>query len=149
MIKPIQNNLVIELHVPDFALAKQFYGFLGFNKVTFEHTPTADEPGYMVLRREDEQGSTMINFYGGNEKVYSQSYFKKFPKDTKRGYATELTIPVKDIDGFFNMTSPLIPNNIQQPVMDKVDGDVKWRDCRIEDPFGFYLRFTELIDWGQ
>jgi len=23
------------------------------------------------------------------------------------------------------------------------------KDFRMVDPFGFYLRFTELIDWGQ
>ena len=146
--QPIRNNLIIELHIPDFDIAKEFYGILGF-AVIMEHPVTATEPGYLVMKRNDALGDSIINFYGGNDKVYQQSYFKNFPSGTKRGYATELTIPVSDIDDFFNQISPKIKDHIMQEVKDKKDGDMAWRDFRVEDPFGFYLRFTELIDWGQ
>ncbi|MFH0905291.1 MAG: hypothetical protein V1826_01035 [bacterium] len=145
---PIRNNLIIELHVPDFNVAKQFYGALGF-KVIMEHAPATDKPGYMVMKMTAELGETIINFYGGNDLVYNQSYFKNFSQDTKRGYATSITIPVANIDDFYNKIVSTLQANILQPVMDKEDGELKWRDFRMEDPFGFYLRFTDLIDWGQ
>lgn len=145
---PIRNNLIIELHVPDFEITKEFYGLLGFETIS-ENPVTATEPGYLVLKRHDGEGDTMLNFYGGNKKVYNQAYFKNFSKDTKRGYATEVTVPIAHIDDFYNEISPKIKDHIKQPVMDKKDGDALWRDFRVEDPFGFYLRFTELIDWGQ
>lgn len=146
--QPISNNLIIELHIPDFDVAKEFYGILGF-KVILEHPATAAEPGYLVMKRPDTLGDSMINFYGGNDKVYQQSYFKNFPTDTKRGYEIELTMTVSNVDEFFNKVSPKIKDHIMQEVKDKKDGDLVWRDFRAEDPFGFYLRFTELIDWGQ
>jgi len=145
---PIRNNLVIELHVPDFEVAKRFYSLLGF-KIILEHPVSNGEPGYLVLKRQDELGDTMINFYGGNEKVYNQSYFKNFPRTTKRGYATEITIPVANVDIFYEQVARKIKGHIKQELMNKKDKEMVWRDFRVEDPFGFYLRFTELIDWGQ
>jgi hypothetical protein len=147
-MNPIRNNLVIELHVPSFSIAKEFYAILGFTPI-MENPISPTEPGYLVLKRHDEQGDTILNFYGGNDLVYNQSYFKKFPNNTKRGYATEVTIPVAHADDFYNEVQPKIKDNIMQPVQDKKDGDTVWRDFRVEDPFGFYLRFTELINWGQ
>ena len=144
----IRNNLIIELHVPDFVVTKEFYALLGFGPI-MENPVSATGPGYLVLKRHDEQGDTILNFYGGNDLVYGQSYFKKFSKDTKRGYATEVTMPIAHIDDFYNEVQPKIKDHIMQSVQDKKDGDTVWRDFRVEDPFGFYLRFTELIDWGQ
>lgn len=71
------------------------------------------------------------------------------PPTTKRGYATGLTMPISNVGDFFNQISPKIKDHIMQEIKDKKDGDMTWRDFRVEDPFGFYLRFTELIDWGQ
>lgn len=76
--QPIRNNLIIELHIPDFNVAKEFYSILGF-EVILEHPITPAEPGYMVMKRQDALGDSVINFYGGNDKVYQQSYFKNFP----------------------------------------------------------------------
>lgn len=148
MINPIRNNLIIELHVPDFDTVKNFYGILGFAPIS-ENPVTETDPGYLVLKRRDDEGDTILNFYGGNEKVYGQAYFKNFPQNTKRGYAAEVTIPVAHVDDFYNEIASKIKNHIRQPVIDKKDGETLWRDFRIEDPFGFYLRFTELINWGQ
>ena len=145
---PIRNNLVVELHIPDFDIAKKFYSTLGF-QVILEHVPTADQPGYLVMKMTNELGESVINFYGGNDLVYNQSYFKNFPKDTKRGYATSITIPVANIDEIYDKIADNLKDHILTPVTDKEDKEMKWRDFRMEDPFGFYLRFTELLDWGQ
>ncbi len=49
MITLPSNNLLIELHVPNFETAKDFYGKLGF-KVVWERKP-AEKKGYLVLKR--------------------------------------------------------------------------------------------------
>lgn len=97
MAKTIKSNLIIEPHVPDPDVMKGFYSKLGFElKVNDDVNET--ELGYVTMLRRDKVGNTLINFYGGDDRVYYQSYFKNFPKDTKRGYAAEVTIPVSDID---------------------------------------------------
>ena len=73
--------------------------------------------------------------------MWNQSYFKRFPKDSKRGYGVEIVIAVEDIEELYKKTKSFakIVDALQmQP----------WRlkDFRIEDPFGFYLRFTEPHD---
>lgn len=148
-IKPIRNNLIVELHVPDFSVVRKFYGDLGFSEVHFE-SATKEHPAYLVLRRKDPLGDTMINFYGGDKRVYNQSYFKKFSKDTKRGYAVEVTVPTADVSEFFAKVSHSeLKNNIVRELKELNEGGSIWKDFRMEDPFGFYLRFTDLIDWGQ
>ncbi len=144
----INNNLVIELHVPDFNKVKEFYACLGFTETIFEHIP-AEQPGYLVLKRKSDLGDTLLHFYGGDERVYNQSFFKQFPKDTRRGYATEITIPVNDIDSVYEKVKNLVPDAIVRELKDLVDIDIKWKDFRMVDPFGYYIRMTELIDWGQ
>ena len=120
----------IELHVPDFKKAIDFYRILGFNVLWMSED-------YLVMRK----GNNILSFYMGNEKVYEQDYFKEFPKNTKRGYAVEIILFEKNIDKFYD------------EIKNKVDvvSELKtkrWRkkDFRIEDPFGFYIRFTEPYD---
>ena len=48
-----------------------------------------------------DRGERDVNFYCGNEHVYEQTYFKSFPKETKRGYAVEVVIPIDDIKTFY------------------------------------------------
>ncbi len=148
MKNPIENNLIIELHVPDLKVVKDFYSQLGF-KISMDDEPNEKNPGYLTMTRKDELGDTMLNFYGGDERVYNQSFFKQFPKETKRGYATEVTIPVADIEGFYNQVSGRLGKNIARELKELEDHDHRWKDFRMVDPFGFYIRFTELIDWGQ
>ena len=143
----IKNNLVIELHVPDFSLVRDFYSKLGFVQIYQEET--GELPGYLVLQREDELGKTILNFYGDDERVYNQSYFKKFPKETVRGYAVELTVPVFGIEDFFSKIKKEVPESVVQNLIVKKAINKEWRDFRLVDPFGFYLRFTEPLDWGQ
>jgi predicted lactoylglutathione lyase len=144
----IENNLVIELHVPDLNIVKDFYFKLGF-MVSMEDKPNEKELGYLTMIRQDEMGKTMLNFYGGDERVYNQSYFKQFSRDTKRGYATEITIVVQDIEKLYDSISTQLKENIVREIKTLKDHEHEWKDFRMVDPFGFYLRFTELIDWGQ
>ena len=148
MKNPIRNNLIIELHVPDLETIKAFYSKLGFT-ITMEDRSNDMELGYLTMTREDSLGKTMLNFYGGDDRVYNQSYFKEFPKDTKRAYASEITMTVQDIEGLYDLAMTNLKDHVVKPLRANKDHNHEWRDFRMEDPFGFYLRFTELLDWGQ
>jgi uncharacterized glyoxalase superfamily protein PhnB len=127
------TDVYIELHVPDFKKAIGFYSRLGF-KLLWR---TED---YLVMRRK----RSVLNFYGGSQKVYSHSYFGRFKKTTKCGYGVEIIIPVDRVERFYNRVRKFA--KIVQPLQVK-----KWgrRDFRIVDPFGFYLRITERYEWAD
>ncbi|MCX6784723.1 MAG: hypothetical protein NTV81_02175 [Candidatus Komeilibacteria bacterium] len=145
MVQPVKNNLVLELHVPSFQPVYDFYQLFGFEQLYLE--PVTDSLGYLVMQRQDDLGKTLINFYGGLSKVTEHSHFKKFFVNTPRGYAVEITIPVADIDQLWAVVEDkLKPKQIAQPLAMKRWGK---RDFRVIDPFGFYVRFAELVDWGQ
>jgi hypothetical protein len=133
----LTSDIMLELHVPDFEITKKFYGDLGF-QVVWENKPE-DKKGYLVMRNEE----SILNFYCGNEYVYEQSYFKKFPKDTSRGYGVEIIIPSDDIHTLYKDIKLKYPQNIV--------GELRVRfekyDFRMIDPFGYYLRFVERYDW--
>ncbi len=135
----IQNKLFIELHVPDFKKIKKFYSQLGFNIILEE--PIKKRLGYLVMQRQ----GTKINFYGGDRRVYKQSFFKHFPKETKRGYEVEITIPINNIEKYYRKVLPSIKKSLTQKLELKRWGK---KDFRLVDPFGFYLRFTEPMDWS-
>lgn len=145
---PIRNNLVLELHVPSFDLARQFYGQFGFDELTYDETSGGgSDLGYLVLNRKDALGETLLSFYGDKPSVAKHAYFDTYSADTPRGYGVEITIPVEDVDKLWQETKSLLQDNsISQPLATKRWGD---RDFRVVDPFGFYIRFTELVDWGQ
>ncbi len=129
------NSVLLELHIPDFNKAKEFYSNLGF-KVVWERKPEGKK-GYLVIKR----GDNILCFWPGNEEVWNQEYFYKFPKDTKRGYGVEIVILVDDIEILYKQVEKFA----------KVVEELKikpWglRDFRIEDPFGYYLRFSEPYD---
>ena len=147
-MKTIKNNLVIELHVPDLEMVKEFYSELGFVETMYDE-PNEKEQGYLTMTRKDDAGSTMLNFYGGDERVYTQSFFKQFPKETPRGYEIEITIPVNAIEELYERISANLKDNVIREMAELKDHDFTWKDFRMVDPFGFYIRFTELIDWGQ
>jgi len=135
------NKIFIELHVPDFDVAKDFYSKLGFEVVSDDGV--VNGIGYFIMERE----GAMINFYGGSDRVYEQSWFKRFPKDTPRGFEVEITIPVDDVDRCFEETKKHVPENVVGDLAEKRDRTLAWRDFRVVDPFGFYIRFTEPINW--
>ena len=126
------TDVYIELHVPDFKKAIGFYSRLGF-KLLWR---TED---YLVMRRK----RSVLNFYGGSQKVYSHSYFGRFKKTTKCGYGVEIIIPVDRVELIYSSVRKFA--KIVQPLQLK-----KWgrRDFRIVDPFGFYLRITERYEWA-
>jgi hypothetical protein len=144
----IRNNLVIELHVPDFTPIKDFYSKLGF-QITLEDAITENYPGYLTLLRKDSLGNTMLNFYGGDNRVFEQSHFKKFPPGTSKGYAVEITIPVSNVEKVYEEIKQSIPDHIVRELTEMKDDHVTWKDFRLTDPFGFYIRITELVNWGQ
>ncbi|TMI20591.1 hypothetical protein E6H31_08660 [Candidatus Bathyarchaeota archaeon] len=125
------TDVYIELHVPDFKKAIEFYSRLGF-KLLWR---TED---YLVMKRM----KSVLNFYGGSQKVYSHSYFGRFKKTTKCGYGVEIIIPVDRVEQLYKNVGKFA--RIVQPLQLK-----KWgrRDFRIVDPFGFYLRITERYEW--
>jgi len=145
---PIRNNLVLELHVPSFELARQFYDIFGFEDLSYDPTSGGgSDLGYLVLTRKDPIGDTMLNFYGDKEKVAQHTHFKEFSADTPRGYGVEITVPVSDVKGLWEqVVGQLIETTISEPLTMKRWGK---QDFRVVDPFGFYVRFTELVDWGQ
>jgi len=144
----ISNNLVLELHIPDFEIARSFYGIFGFAQIMYDPTSGGrSDLGYMVLAREDSIGRTLINFYGDKEEVSQHAHFVNFPPTTPKGYEVEITVPVSDVEGLWKEAeSKLKPEQIGQTLTLKRWGK---RDFRVIDPFGFYVRFTELVDWGQ
>lgn len=129
---PAQNTALLELHVNDFLKVKNFYSRLGFKEV-WERKPE-DKKGYLVLKRNDN----ILCFWPGNENVYEQEYFKNFPKETKKGYGIEIVIMAEDVEALYEKAKAFA--NIVQELETKPWG---LKDFRIEDPFGFYIRFTE------
>lgn len=132
MEKSAQNNILLELHVSDFEIVKDFYGKLGF-KVVWERKPEG-EKGYLTIKL----GDNILSFWSGNEEVYSQSYFKKFPKETKRGYGVEIIIQIDNIEKVYESAKEFAEIT---DILEKRPWGLK--DFRLIDPFGYYLRFTE------
>jgi len=135
MAKDTNNKLQLELHVPDFAKAQDFFEKLGFRVVWKRQKQ--DTGDYMVM----ERGGTILNFWPGNEHVWEQSYFKKFPKDTKRGYGVEIVYTTEDVQSYYQEIKDFA--NIVEPLKKQPWG--RW-DFRFEDPFGYYFRVTEPHD---
>ncbi|MFA6198577.1 MAG: hypothetical protein WC734_05540 [Patescibacteria group bacterium] len=139
----IFNNLILELHVPDFVKARKFYSTFNFHQISY--IPAGSELGYMVLARIDTIGKTCINFYGDNERVARHTHFADYPTGTPRGYAVEITIPVSNVEELWKLANSVLDSSqIAQPLELKRWGK---KDFRVVDPFGFYVRFTELVDW--
>lgn len=129
------TDTTIELSVDNFEKAKAFYSKLGF-KVVWEEPPKSQN-GYMVMKL----NNSILCFFCGNEEVYNHLYFKNFSKNTKRGYGVEISIPIENIDAYFQKISSKIDKKyIYQPLEEKPWGK---KDFRIEDPFGYFIRFNE------
>jgi len=137
MSKKLLGDIMIELHIPDFELAKDFYADFGY-QVVWEKKPE-EKKGYLVMRNND----SILNFWCGNEQVYEQSYFKRFPKNAPKGIGVEIIIPVGNIKETYGIA--------EKKHQDKIVGELKERygklDFRLLDPFGYYLRFVERNDW--
>lgn len=132
---PAHNSSLLEIHVPDFDVVRDFYGKIGF-EVVWGKEPE-EKKGYLVMKLENN----ILCFWPGNESVWEQSYFKNFPKDTKRGYGIEIVVMVEDIEALYEKMSKFA--NIVSDY--KLQPWGLW-DFRIEDPFGYFLRFTSNHD---
>src|SRR2546422_7696817 len=117
------TDVHIELHVPDFKRAIEFYSRLGF-KLLWR---TED---YLVMKRK----RSVLNFYGGSQKVYSHLYFGRFKKTTKCGYGVEIIIPVYRVERFYNNA-----RNFAKIVQHLQFKKLGRRDFRIDDPFLVFL----------
>lgn len=135
MTKNTNNHLQVELHVPDFNIVLDFYGKLGFRTVW--QRSNGDSGDYLVM----ERAGTILSFWPGNDQVFNQSYFNRFPKDTKRGFGVEIVITVEDVQKLHDEIKSFA--KIVNPLVKRAWG--LW-DFRIEDPFGYYLRITEPHD---
>lgn len=130
----------LELHVPDFQPVKTFYGLLGF-EILWEN---GNHGGYLVMQR----GETKIAFYGGSDKIYEQSYFKDFSRETKRGYGVEICLHVENLEALYQEIAAHLERTeeggrIVTPLRLRPWGV---QDFRVEDPFGFYLRISAPYD---
>ena len=96
MQTPQQNNILLELHVPDFRPIKDYYEKLGFT-AKWVRKPEGFK-GYMILA----MGQNILCFWAGNEHVYEQEYFSQFPKTSPRGYGVEIVIMVDDIKAYYD-----------------------------------------------
>ncbi|MDB5182383.1 MAG: hypothetical protein JWO47_167 [Candidatus Saccharibacteria bacterium] len=134
--------------MPDFGPVREFYGMFGFEEISYDPSSGGgSDLGYLVMLRKDSIGNTMLNFYGDKDKVAQHAHFKDFPADTPRGYAVEITVPVSDVAELWEKVGSELPKStISQPLTLKRWGK---QDFRLVDPFGFYIRFTEPVDWGQ
>lgn len=132
-MKSAQNTLLLELHVPDFGTVKDYYGRLGFEVV--RETKPEGKDGYLVLKLEDN----ILCFWAGNDEVYEQSYFKRFPRSTARGYGVEIVLLVADVETYYQNVEAFA--NVVDPLSLRPWG---LKDFRIVDPFGYYLRITSI-----
>lgn len=134
-MKVAKTDTLVELHIPDFEKAKNFYAKLGF-QVVWEREPEGYK-GLLIIKR----GDSILYFWGGNEQVMDQPYFGNFPKTTKRGYGVEIVIMTEQIEAIYEEAKKFAI--IVEELKLKPWGI---KDFRIEDPFGFYLKITEAYD---
>ena len=130
-----KNNIYIELHVPDFDTTIEFYKKLGFDVIS--HKKENEHGDYLIMAREN----SIICFWPGSDIAFEHSYFKQYPKDTKHGYGVELIIPIENIESFYYQVKDFA--NVVSELKERPWGA---KDFRIEDPFGYYFRFTEPYD---
>lgn len=136
MSEPLLSDVQIELHVPDFEVAKKFYTEIGY-EIVWERPP--GQRGYLVLRN----GRSILNFYNGSSSVSNHEYFRKFSKDTPKGYGVEIIIPRDDIDELYRY----FQKERHDSIVEILNQEHSHRDFRVVDPFGFYLRFVERYNW--
>lgn len=132
-LRATRRHPPVELHVPDFALVKQFYGHLGFRVTRQEPGPS----GYLVLALE----RNVLAFWPGDRSVAAHSFFGRFPADAPRGLGIEIILEVDDVEALYAEARRFA--QVLAPLQQRSWGA---RDFRIEDPFGYYLRIT---DWSR
>jgi len=104
--------------------------------VIWERSPDGPK-GYLILKMDNN----ILCFWPGTDSVYDQPYFKRFPKDTVRGYGVEIVIMVDDIDAYYAKVKDFA--NVVEPLVLQPWG---LKDFRAADPFDYYLRFCPKHD---
>jgi len=128
-MKTANNKLFVELHVPNVKQAEKFYQKIGFTIVRERKMPGKKD--FAVV----ECQGNIITLW---PKSSSHAYFGKFPKTTKQGFNMELVFLVDKVEKIYKKIKNKA--NVVEPLKIRPSG---LKDFRIEDPFGFYLRFTE------
>ncbi|MBP9690671.1 hypothetical protein KBD81_01180 [Candidatus Woesebacteria bacterium] len=133
LVEVMKTSTSIELQVKSFDGLREYYQSIGF-EVLF------DSPGnYLVIAK----GKAILNFWGDKGRYHDQPYFKKWRgTNSKPGYNVEIVIPVVDVKKYYFEIKDRVT------VVDELKHK-RWGadDFRIEDPNGFYIRFTEPHDW--
>jgi hypothetical protein len=133
LVEVMKTAITIELHIQSFGTVREFYTSIGF-EILF------DSPvNYLVVAK----NRAILNFWGDGGRYKDQPYFKKWRKEpSKPGYDVEIVIPVENLYEYYEQ----IRNKVK--VVDELK-QKRWGadDFRIEDPNGFYIRFTEPHDW--
>lgn len=132
---PQQNKVLLEIHVPDFEKVKDYYGKIGFN-VQWERKPEGFK-GYLIMN----MNQNILCFWAGNEHVYENFYFSKFPREVQRGLGIEIVVMVDNIEEYYEKVKGVA--NVIEPLQLRPWG---LQDFRTADPFGYYLRFTTPHD---
>lgn len=128
----VGRSAPVELHVPDFAPAKRFYGALGF---TVAREESGDEDGYLVM----VHGPDILRFWPGSPSALRRGHFAG---DTGTpGHRVEIVLTFNDLDATFSRAASLATT--VEPIRMRHWG---LRDFRVLDPYGFYVRCTEPHD---
>lgn len=129
-----RGSIDVELHVPDFDSVRRFYGAFGFQVEREE--PVGESGGYLVL---DLDGARLA-FWPGTKADATHEYFGPLGDDVPRGKGVEIIVRVRDLDGVYDRANEL--GCIVEEMRHRSWG---LRDFRVADPFGYYLRFTEIV----
>src|SRR3972149_7564904 len=141
MGKPFRSDVFVELHGPNFEAVKDFYSKLGF-KIVWEE-PAHGQKGYLVMKK----GKSLMGFYCGSNQVFEHHYFKQFSKTTPRGYAVEITIPIRNIEDYYQKICQKIESKyIVEPLKISPWDKTPKKAFRLVDPFGFYLHFSKPMN---
>jgi catechol 2,3-dioxygenase-like lactoylglutathione lyase family enzyme len=128
----IARSAPVELHVPDFAPAKRFYGALGF---TVAREESGNDDGYLVM----VHGADILRFWPGSSSALRRGHFARDPITS--GHGAEIVLTFDDLDAAFTQATSIVTT--VEPIQLRHWG---LRDFRVLDPYGFYVRCTEAHD---
>lgn len=86
-------------------------------------------------------GAEVLRFWPGTAAVERHSHFGRSPATTERGYGVEIVLTFDDLEATFEAARSV--GTILEPIRRRHWG---LRDFRVLDPYGFYVRCTELHD---
>ena len=128
--EPFRSEIFLELHVPNFQDAYDFYKRFGFSVLWMEQD-------YMVLRH----GNQALGFYSGSNAVSEHPYFRRFTDQNARGCGVEIVIFVEEIEQLYSALKN--EKFIAAPLQLRPWGV---KDFRVSDPCGYYVRVSERYD---